>query len=130
MNGITGSQSKVTPPSRMSARIRTCSTAARNFSRPLKIPLLLGRDFNQRDIAGAPKVAIVNQKFVQRYFGEANPLGRHIGMGIDPGTKTDIQIVGVAGDTKYESMRDEVPYELYIPGEQKSFATGGTVYVD
>ena len=99
------------------------------FFKTLRIPVLLGRDFDERDTAGAPKVAIVNQKFVKRYFGDANPLGRHIGMGIDPGTKLDIQIVGVAGDTKYESMRDEIPYEMYIPFDQKGSADDGTVYV-
>ena len=99
------------------------------FFQTLKIPVILGRDFNDRDVAGAPKVGIVNQKFVKRYFGNADPLGRHIGMGIDPGTKTDIQIIGVVGDTKYESMRDEIPYELYIPADQQGFANGGTVYV-
>ena len=98
------------------------------FFQTLKIPVLLGRDFTDRDVAGAPKVGIVNQKFVKRYFGDANPLGRHIGMGIDPGTKTDIQIVGVVGDTKYESLRDEIPYELYVPAAQ-SGPNGGTVYV-
>ncbi len=99
------------------------------FFKTLKIPVLLGRDFTERDVTGAPKVGIVNEKFVKRYFGDAEPLGRHIGMGIDPGTKTDIEIVGVVGDTKYESMREEVPFELYIPTDQKSFATGGTMYV-
>ena len=99
------------------------------FFQTLKIPVLLGRDFNDRDILGAPKVAIVNQKFVKRYFGDADPLGRHVGMGIDPGTKTDITIVGVVGDTKYESMRDEIPYEMYVPAEQTNFANGGTIYV-
>ncbi len=103
-----------------------CSPA---FFRTLKIPVLLGRDFDERDVAGAPKVGIVNQKFAKRYFGDATPLGRHIGMGIDPGTKTDIEIVGVAADTKYESMREEIPYELYIPDAQKGFANGVTVYV-
>ena len=95
----------------------------------LKIPVLLGRDFNDRDVAGAPRVGIVNQKFVKRYFGNADPLGRHVGMGIDPGTKTDIQIVGVVGDTRYESMRDEIPYELYIPFDQKGFVSEATIYV-
>ena len=99
------------------------------FFKTLKIPVLLGRDFNERDAAGAPKVGIVNQKFVKRYFGGAAPLGRHLGMGIDPGTKLDIQIVGLVGDTKYESMRDEIPYELYVPSAQQGFANGGTVYV-
>jgi len=99
------------------------------FFKTLKIRLLAGRDFDDRDGAGAPKVGIVNQKFVKKYFGGADPVGRHVGMGIDPGTKTDIQIVGVVADTKYESMRDDVPYELYIPSEQKGFADGETVYV-
>jgi predicted permease len=99
------------------------------FFKTLKIPVLLGRDFNDRDTIDAPKVGIVNQKFVKRYFGGAEPLGRHVGMGIDPGTKLDIQIVGVVGDTKYESMRDEIPYELYLPNDQQTFANGGTVYV-
>jgi predicted permease len=99
------------------------------FFKTLKIPVLLGRDFNEKDTAGTQKVGIVNQKFVNRYFGGREPLGRHIGMGIDPGTKLDIQIVGVVGDTKYESLRDEIPYELYIPTEQKGFADGGTIYV-
>jgi predicted permease len=99
------------------------------FFKTLSISLTMGRDFNDRDIYGAPKVAIVNQKFAKRYFGSASPLGRHIGMGIDPGTKTDIEIVGVAGDTKYESMRDEIPEEVYIPSAQRNFADGGTIYV-
>ena len=114
------------PDERPDPHMQYCSPG---FFKTLKIPVLLGRDFNDRDDAGAPKVGIVNQKFVKRYFGGADPLGRHVGMGIDPGTKTDIQIVGVVGDTKYESMRDEIPYELYIPSDQKSFTDGGTVYV-
>jgi predicted permease len=100
-----------------------------DFFATLKIPILLGRDFTIKDAKGAPKVGIVNQKFASRYFGGANPLGRHVGMGIDPGTKMDIEIVGVAGDTRYESMQDEVPDELYIPYTQINFVTGMTVYV-
>jgi predicted permease len=99
------------------------------FFKTLHIPVLLGRDFMAKDVEGAPKVGIVNQKFAKRYFGSASPIGRHLGMGIDPGTKMDIEIVGVAGDTKYESMRDEIPFELYIPYTQTNFVTGMTVYV-
>jgi len=99
------------------------------FFNTLRIPVLLGRDFNQQDVDKAPKVGIVNQKFVERYFGGSSPLGRHVGMGIDPGTKLDIQIIGVVGNTKYESMRDEIPYELYIPYAQAGFSDGLTFYV-
>ena len=100
-----------------------------DFFATLKIPILLGRDFTIKDAAGAPKVGIVNQKFASRYFGGANPLGRHVGMGIDPGTKMDIEIVGVAGNTRYESMQEEIPDELYIPYTQTKFVTGMTAYV-
>ncbi len=99
------------------------------FFKTLKIPILLGRDFNERDVRGGAKVGIVNEKFAKKYFGGANAMGRHIGMGIDPGTKLDIEIVGVVGDTKYESMRDEIPYELYVPDSQQGFANSETVYV-
>jgi predicted permease len=95
----------------------------------LKIPILLGRDFSIKDDHGAPKVGIVNQKFAKRYFGNQSPLGRHVGFGIDPGTKTDIEIVGVVGDSKYENMREQIPYELYVPYVQQDFINGMTVYV-
>ncbi|HLN02832.1 MAG TPA: ABC transporter permease [Bryobacteraceae bacterium] len=99
------------------------------FFETLKIPILLGRDFTIKDVFGAPKVAIVNERFAKRYFGEHNPLGRHIGFGSDPGTKMDMEIVAVVGDTKYESMREEVPYELYVPYAQQDWADSMTVYV-
>jgi len=99
------------------------------FFETLKIPILVGRDFTIKDVEGAPKVGIVNRKFVQRYFGGASPLGRHVGMGKDPGTKLDIEIVGVVGDTKYENMREKVPYELYTPDLQRDYVGGMTAYV-
>src|SRR5258708_563809 len=98
------------------------------FFETLKIPILQGRDFTLKDVRGAPKVAIVNQKFAKRYFGDRNPIGRRVGFGMDPGTKTDIEIVGVAGDTKYENMREEIPYELYVPWIQQDWVGRMTVY--
>ena len=94
----------------------------------LGVPVLAGRDFNERDEKGSPKVGIVNQRFADRYFGGQSPLGRHVGMGGDPGTKTDIEIVGVVRDTRYESLRDEIPYQLYRPYRQMPFVQGMTAY--
>jgi predicted permease len=95
----------------------------------LGIPVLAGRDFRLTDTQGSPLVAIVNESFSKKYFGGLNAIGHHFGMGIDPGTKTDIMIIGVAHDTKYETMRDEIPTEVYRPFEQMEFATGMTAYV-
>jgi predicted permease len=99
------------------------------FFGTLKIPREAGRDFTARDSIGAPKVAVVNRKFARRYFGDRDPVGRHIGDGTDPGTKTDIEIVGVVGDTKYETIRDDIPRQVFFPYLQRSRSGNMTAYV-
>jgi predicted permease len=121
IEGYTPKQGETPDP-----HMQYCSPA---YFATMKVPLLRGRDFTIKDVEGAPKVGIVNQRFANRYFKGVNPLGRHLGMGIDPGTKMDIEIVGVAGDTKYENMSEEIPFELYIPYTQIDFVNGMTVYL-
>ena len=103
--------------------------ASAGYFETLGIPVLLGRTFTLRDDKGAPKAGIINEKFAKRYFGDRNPVGMHVGMGGNPGTKLDIEIVGVVKDTKYESMRDEIPIELYRPYVQMEFVQGMTAYL-
>jgi predicted permease len=100
-----------------------------DYFRTMNIPILVGRDFRMSDGRDAPKVCIVNEKFAKRYFKDGNALGRHIGMGGNPGTKLEIEIIGVARDTKYESMRDEIPEEVYQPYHQVPFVLGMMAYV-
>ena len=100
-----------------------------DYFKTMEIKVLAGRDFRANDILASDKVCIVNAAFAKKYFGTINAVGHRIGMGIDPGTKTDITVVGVSRDTKYESLRDEVPVEMIRPYEQLDFATGITAYV-
>lgn len=95
----------------------------------LSVPVMLGRDFSVRDTKTAPKVAIVNERFAKKFFGGQNPVGRRIGMGGNPGTPTDMTIIGMVRDTKYEDMRTEIPIELYLSVTQIPFMTGMTAYV-
>ena len=95
----------------------------------LGVPLIEGRDFRYTDSKDTGKVAIVNQKFAKRYFQGKSPIGRHIGMGGDPGTKTDIEIIGMVRDTKYENMRAEMPLGVFRPYQQMEFAIGMTAYI-
>ncbi len=103
--------------------------ASSGYFETLGIPVLLGRAFSTRDDQGAPKVGIINEKFAAKYFAERSPIGMHVGMGGNPGTKLDIEIIGVVRDTKYESLRDETPIQLYIPYLQTNFVQGMTAYV-
>jgi predicted permease len=99
------------------------------FFNTLQIPLYAGRDFTDRDHLGTPKVAIVNEKFAKRYFGDRDPVGRHIGMGGDPGTKLDIEIIGVVRDTKYQTVHAETPRQVFLPYLQNDWANQMTAYV-
>jgi len=100
-----------------------------DYFKTLNIPILQGRDFRATDDHNSQKVCIVNEKFARHYFKDGLAVGRHIGMGGNPGTKLDIEIVGVVRDTKYESMRDEIPFEVYEPYTQTDFVIGMTAYV-
>jgi len=92
------------------------------------IHIVQGRGFTVKDDRKSPLVAVVNASFVKRYFQGRDPVGRHIGLGSDPGTPTDTEIVGVVNDTRYESLRDEIPMQVFLCSGQRS-AFGVTVYV-
>ncbi len=100
-----------------------------DYFKTMEITLLAGRDIRRTDTVASQKVCIVNEAFAKKYFGTTKAVGHRIGMGIDPGTKTDITIIGVSRSTKYESMRDEIPTEVFRPYQQLEFATGITAYI-
>ncbi|MGH9659939.1 MAG: FtsX-like permease family protein, partial [Bryobacteraceae bacterium] len=81
----------------------------------LGIPLLDGRDFEDRDIKRDSRVAIVNRKFAKHFFGDRPALGRHVGWGVGPNTKLNIEIIGVVEDTLYEGPREGVHRQVFVP---------------
>ncbi len=99
------------------------------YFRTLGIPVLQGRNFSRKDDGlTTPKVAVVNATFARKYFGNGLAVGHRFGRGSDPGTPMNIEIVGVVGDTRYESLRDPVPPEVYLyDGQWDDW--GMTVYV-
>jgi predicted permease len=86
----------------------------------LGMAILAGREFNDRDDRGFEqewpyRVAVVNQTFAQRYFNGANPIGRRIGFGTDPGTETRIEIVGLVSNAKYTGIREAERPQVFFP---------------
>ncbi|HYL38175.1 MAG TPA: ABC transporter permease [Bryobacteraceae bacterium] len=77
--------------------------------------LLEGRDFDLRDAHQDPTVAIVNEKFARHFFGDKSAVGRHVGNGVGPETKMNIEIIGVAADSLYEGPREGVRRQVFIP---------------
>jgi predicted permease len=81
----------------------------------LRIPLLAGRDFDERDAANPQRVCIINETFARKFFQGGLAVGRHIGMGVAPGTQTNIEIIGVVRDSKYDNLRSETPIQMFVP---------------
>jgi predicted permease len=117
-----------------------CNAISPGYFKTLGMALVQGRDFDDRDaimtneplnVNSPPpfKVAIVNESFVKHYFGTANPVGRRIGFGNDPGTPTPVEIIGVVKDSKYTGVRDEIPRQVFFPYLQGNFPAGVSMYV-
>jgi len=81
-------------------------------------PVLSGRDFNARDTAGSPKVAIVNESFTKKYFHGRNPIGRRYRA--EQGNKVGdpVEIVGLVHDAKYLDLRENFHPIVYVPANQ------------
>ena len=90
-------------------------------------PLVRGREFTVKDVAGAPKVAIINETMAKYFFGADNPLGRRIGWGRDKAV--DMEIVGVVRDSKSATLRQEPVRFVYAPYMQEIELGQMTFYV-
>ncbi len=110
-----------------------------NYFATLGVPIFEGRDFTVKDVTNvkhgpdpdnwSPTTIIINESFAKKYFAGRNPIGLHTGFGSDPGTKTDMEVVGVVKDIKYTNLRDEIPVQAFIPYLAERHVGGMTVYV-
>jgi predicted permease len=89
--------------------------AGPEYAETLGIPLLRGRDLEIRDTASAPRVAIVNETFANRYFKDQNPVGRNFTFDDETDNGKMLEIVGVVGDVKTEDAREKQDPAVYRP---------------
>jgi predicted permease len=88
------------------------------FFRTLEMPLVAGHEFTTGDILDRPKVAIVNQRFVERFGLGDDAVGKHLSEG--QGGPLDIEIVGVSRDAKYNEVKDPISAQLFLPRLQST----------
>jgi len=110
-----------------------------NYFATLGVPILQGRDFTANDnrevkhspdaFGWVPTTIMINETFAKKYFAGRNPIGLHLGFGSDPGTPTDMEIVGVVKDIKYTNLRDEIPPQAYVPYLGSRYIGGMVIYV-
>ncbi len=114
-----------------------CNAVTPDYFTTLGVPIVAGRAFTMRDAnappAGTPgwpyREAIVNEEFVKQYYGGRNPIGRHVGIGEDPGTATPIEIVGVSRTAKYIRLREDPRPQIFFPYSEAESIQSATFFV-
>ena len=106
-------------------------TISPEFFDVFKIPILRGRKFTARDLAGAPPVAIVNQSMAHQFWPNGDAIGARVSLGSKPSSEPapEMEIVGIAGDVRERTDRSSDPAAntIYIPLPQT--ADGFTSYI-
>ena len=97
------------------------------FCTTMQIPILLGREIDERDVRQGAKVAVVNEVFAKTYFDNQNPIGRRFVLG-SRGAPPEIEIVGVSRNARYTSLKGDIPPVAYVPYSQNLISLGQMTY--
>jgi predicted permease len=95
--------------SRLEDRTASFDQVGPDYFRTLGTPLLAGREFDERDTAATPSVAVINETMATAYFGSRSPLGKHIQNGGDR-----YIIVGVVKDSRQRALKGETERRFYL----------------
>src|SRR6266516_5760847 len=87
------------------------------------IPLVSGREFTRADDEKAALVAVVNETMAAKYWRGKNPIGERVQV-----KGRWMQVVGVARDSKYQSVRETPKPFFYVPRRQ-NFSRGAGLYI-
>jgi predicted permease len=82
------------------------------FFSAMQIPMLQGREIDERDRAGTPQVAVISDLFAKTFFAGQNPVGRRITIG--GSLPMDVEIVGVSATARYGPLKYAVPPVLFV----------------
>jgi predicted permease len=97
--------------------------AGNDYFKTVGIPLRQGRVFDEHDRFNSAPVVIVNELFASKYFPGQNVIGKRItpGFSADAEKPKVREIVGVVGNVKHRSLRNEDTPEMYLPETQIPF---------
>jgi putative ABC transport system permease protein len=82
-----------------------------DYFKTMKIPLMKGRDFTDRDDLQTPLTAVINDTFARREWPDDDPIGKRF---TTPQTQGPITVIGVVGDTKHYTATEPAVPQLYV----------------
>jgi predicted permease len=106
---------EITPQSGKEMKPVGINEVGPNYFKTLETPVLSGRDFTDADQAGTLKVTIINKAMAREYFGDLNPIGRHLSVPDWSGDRSWFEIVGVVQQASIRSLREETTPMVYFP---------------
>ena len=89
------------------------------FFEIIGVPVLGGRGLTDHDDATSPRVVLVNQQFVRKYFPDRDPIGRQIQLDVSGAPAAWREIVGVVGDMKSYSEDTRFEPQVFEAYEQR-----------
>ncbi|HEY7402805.1 MAG TPA: ABC transporter permease [Candidatus Angelobacter sp.] len=96
--------------------------AGPGFFSTMQIPILLGREFDERDRLGSPPVAIVNEAWLKTNLPDRDPIGQRVVSYAFGGMKPqEMEIIGVARNTRYDNVSGDFPATVYLPFAQNLY---------
>jgi predicted permease len=110
-------EGRVPPPGEQFINTDERVVAGRYFE-AMEIPLALGRLFDDRDVAGAPGVVIVDERFAREFWPKGEAVGKRLRHGGIDSKNPWLTVVGVVGRVKHQSLDDDPRIALYLPHGQ------------
>ena len=96
------------------------SSISQGYFKTFGIPLLAGREFDERDTTGRPPVVVISQSAAKKLFPGEDPIGKQMFFGTDNGTGLATEIVGVVGDVRSVQLSEPNDVEFYRPFGQRT----------
>jgi len=99
--------------------------AGPRFLTTMQIPILTGREIDDRDQPGSRPVAVISERLARTYFENENPVGRSITL---PDEKRDLEIVGVSADVRYGGLKNEEESAMTVFVAVSQFSSDRVTY--
>ena len=90
------------------------------------MPLVAGREFTSADVVGRSQVAIVNETFAKKFNLGRDAVGKRMSQG---GDTLNIEIIGLAKDSKYSDVKAKIPPVFFLAARQDSTIGSLSFYV-
>jgi putative ABC transport system permease protein len=103
--------------------------ATPGYLETMNIALVRGRFFEERDVAEAPGVVVVNEAMARRYWPDEDPLGKRLLASTDPDGAAWRTVIGVIGNVRHAGLASDPRPEMVVPFAQYGWPSGSMAFV-